>query len=72
MGHAYSSTHHPTRWAHPFKRPVTDKEAPDYKNIIKNPMDLSTLRKRVDSGAVSEIAALVGYPAPSNPPPPWL
>ena len=51
---------------------MTDKEAPDYKNIIKHPMDLSTLRKRVDSGAVSEIAALVGYPAPSNHPPPWL
>jgi len=47
------------RWAHPFKRPVTDKEAPDYKDIIKNPMDLSTLRKRVESGAVSEVAALV-------------
>jgi hypothetical protein len=45
---------------------VTDKEAPDYKNIIKNPMDLSTLRKRVDSGVVAEVAALVGYPAPSN------
>ena len=73
VGHADRSTHHPpithhhpTRWAHPFKRPVTDKEAPDYKNIIKNPMDLSTLRKRVDSGAVSDIAALVGCPAPSN------
>lgn len=47
------------KWAHPFKRPVTDKEAPDYKNIIKNPMDLSTLRKRVDSGVVAEVAALV-------------
>ena len=45
---------------------MTDKEAPDYKNIIKNPMDLSTLRKRVDSGVVAEVAALVGYPAPSN------
>ena len=47
------------KWAHPFKRPVTDKEAPDYKDIIKNPMDLSTLRKRVESGAVAEVAALV-------------
>ena len=47
------------KWAHPFKRPVTEKEAPDYKNIIKKPMDLATLRKRVDSGAVSDVAALV-------------
>jgi hypothetical protein len=26
------------KWAYPFKRPVTDKEAPDYKDIIKQPM----------------------------------
>ena len=38
---------------------MTEKEAPDYKNIIKKPMDLATLRKRVDSGAVSDVAALV-------------
>ena len=24
------------KWAYPFKRPVTDKEAPDYKDIITN------------------------------------
>ena len=24
------------KWAYPFKRPVTDKEAPDYKDIISN------------------------------------
>jgi len=27
------------KWAYPFKRPVTDKEAPDYKDVITNPMD---------------------------------
>lgn len=37
------------KWAHPFKRPVTEKEAPDYKDIVKSPMDLSTLRKRVEA-----------------------
>lgn len=26
------------KWAYPFKRPVTDKEAPDYKDIVKQPM----------------------------------
>lgn len=36
------------KWAHPFKRPVTEKEAPDYKDIVKEPMDFSTLRKRVE------------------------
>ncbi|KAL3930718.1 MAG: hypothetical protein SGPRY_001417 [Prymnesium sp.] len=47
------------KWAYPFKRPVTDKEAPDYKDIIKNPMDFSTLRKRVESGIVNDANALV-------------
>jgi len=47
------------KWAHPFKRPVTDKEAPDYKDIIKNPMDFWTLRKRVESGVVCDVPALV-------------
>lgn len=26
------------KWAYPFKRPVTDKEAPDYRQIVKQPM----------------------------------
>ena len=47
------------KWAHPFKRPVTDKEAPDYKEIVKNPMDLSTLRKKVDTNAVPDVQSLV-------------
>ena len=47
------------KWAHPFKRPVTDKEAPDYKDIVKNPMDLSTLRKKVDTNQVPDVQALV-------------
>jgi hypothetical protein len=37
------------KWAHPFKRPVTEKEAPDYKDIVKQPMDFATLRKRVEA-----------------------
>jgi len=47
------------KWAHPFKRPVTDKEAPDYKDIITNPMDFSTLRKRIEAGLVPDVGALV-------------
>ena len=47
------------KWAYPFKRPVTDREAPDYKTIVSNPMDFSTLKRRVETGAVSDVAALV-------------
>jgi len=47
------------KWAYPFKRPVTDKEAPDYKEIITNAMDFTTLKRRVESGVVSDVDALV-------------
>ena len=47
------------RWAYPFKRPVTDKEAPDYKDIITNPMDFATLKKRIETGAVADVPQLV-------------
>lgn len=30
-----------------FLKPVTKKEAPDYLDIIKRPMDLSTIREKV-------------------------
>ena len=47
------------RWAHPFKRPVTEKEAPDYREIVTDPMDFSTLRKKVEGGAIRDVASLV-------------
>jgi len=47
------------KWAYPFKRPVTDKEAPDYKEFITNPMDFTTLKRRVETGQVAEIHGLV-------------
>mgnify|MGYP001371532568 CR=1 FL=1 len=47
------------KWAHPFKRAVTDKEAPDYRDVVKQPMDLGTLKKRVEAGDVADVAALV-------------
>lgn len=46
------------KWAYPFKRPVTDKEAPDYKEIITNPMDFTTLKRRVETGQVGDLSAL--------------
>ena len=47
------------KWAYPFKRPVTDKEAPDYKEVIANPMDFATLKQRIVAGDVQEAALLV-------------
>ncbi|KAL1550167.1 DeSI-like protein hag1 [Salvia divinorum] len=38
---------HPDAW--PFKEPVDERDVPDYYNIIKDPMDLKTMSKRVES-----------------------
>lgn len=38
---------HPDAW--PFKEPVDAREVPDYYDIIKDPMDLRTMSKRLDS-----------------------
>jgi hypothetical protein len=34
-----------------FIKPVTDEDAPDYSDIVKNPMDFGTIRKKVEKGA---------------------
>ncbi|XP_074316784.1 histone acetyltransferase GCN5 isoform X2 [Silene latifolia] len=38
---------HPDAW--PFKEPVDARDVPDYYDIIKNPIDLKTMAKRVDT-----------------------
>ncbi|KAG9153974.1 hypothetical protein Leryth_000495 [Lithospermum erythrorhizon] len=38
---------HPDSW--PFKEPVDARDVPDYYDIIKDPMDLKTMSKRVES-----------------------
>lgn len=38
-----------------FGLPVTDDIAPGYSTIIKNPMDLSTMRKKIDSHIYNSI-----------------
>ncbi|XP_010679149.2 histone acetyltransferase GCN5 isoform X1 [Beta vulgaris subsp. vulgaris] len=38
---------HPDAW--PFKEPVDARDVPDYYDIIKNPIDLKTMSKRVES-----------------------
>ncbi|GLH13522.1 Nucleosome-remodeling factor subunit NURF301, partial [Gryllus bimaculatus] len=41
-----------------FKKPVTEEEAPDYKSIIFRPMDFPTIKKNIQSGAISNITEL--------------
>ncbi|KAL8148854.1 histone acetyltransferase GCN5-like isoform X2 [Apium graveolens] len=38
---------HPDAW--PFKEPVESRDVPDYYDIIRDPMDLKTMSKRVES-----------------------
>ena len=33
-----------------FREPVDAEDVPDYYDIVKNPMDLATMQKRVESG----------------------
>lgn len=33
-----------------FREPVDTEEVPDYYDIVKNPMDLGTMQKRVETG----------------------
>ncbi|KAJ4889563.1 DNA-binding bromodomain-containing protein [Raphanus sativus] len=43
-----------------YSDPVDPEELPDYHEIIDNPMDFSTLRKKLDSGAYSSLEQFEG------------
>ncbi|KAJ0237491.1 Bromodomain-containing protein [Hirschfeldia incana] len=43
-----------------YSDPVDPEELPDYHEIIENPMDFSTLRKKLDSGAYSSLEQFQG------------
>jgi hypothetical protein len=38
------------QWAWPFNEPVELHRYPDYLKVVKQPMDLGTIRKRADAG----------------------
>ena len=42
----------------PFLAPVTEDVAPDYRKLVKKPMDLSEVRRRVTSGACKDLSKL--------------
>ena len=33
----------------PFEQPVSEEEVPDYRDVVKDPVDLSLIQKRLDS-----------------------
>ncbi len=43
---------HSNKMSDPFRKPVTVKEAPDYFTVIKAPMDLGTIKKRIDQSVL--------------------
>lgn len=40
-----------------FKQPVTKRIAPDYSEIVKEPMDLKTVRQTLDKGSYADVHA---------------
>ncbi|XP_044136556.1 bromodomain-containing protein 8-like [Bufo gargarizans] len=40
------------RYAGPFRKPLTDREAPGYKEIVKRPTDLSTIKRGLIKGNI--------------------
>ena len=53
---------HPSRDKHKFfQEPVTTDLAPDYFNIIRTPMDFSTMRKKLAAGEYKTIDDLQVY-----------
>lgn len=49
------------KYALPFRQPVNRADAPGYDKIIKQPMDLSTIRARIESGASANLRPRVPH-----------
>ncbi len=48
----YSFTFLKKRHATVFMHPVRDDIAPGYSNVVKRPMDLSTIKKNIEAGSI--------------------
>ncbi|KAJ8704978.1 hypothetical protein PYW08_012298 [Mythimna loreyi] len=44
------------KYASLFLRPISDEEAPGYSQVVKRPMDLTSIRKNIDSGVIRTTA----------------
>nr|XP_048298441.1 bromodomain-containing protein 8-like isoform X1 [Myodes glareolus] len=44
------------RFSSPFLKPVSEKQAPGYKDVVKRPMDLTTLKRNLSKGRIHTMA----------------
>lgn len=44
------------KYASLFLKPITDEQAPGYHSVIYRPMDLQTIRKHIENGAIKTTA----------------
>ncbi|XP_039933922.1 bromodomain-containing protein 8-like isoform X1 [Hirundo rustica] len=43
------------RFSSPFLKPVSEKQAPGYKDVVKRPMDLSSIKRRLSKGHIQSV-----------------
>ncbi|XP_016157112.1 PREDICTED: bromodomain-containing protein 8-like [Ficedula albicollis] len=43
------------RFSSPFLKPVSEKQAPGYKDVVKRPMDLSSIKRRLAKGHIQSV-----------------
>nr|XP_023405128.1 bromodomain-containing protein 8-like isoform X1 [Loxodonta africana] len=44
------------RFSSPFLKPVSDRQAPGYKDVVKRPMDLTSLKRNLSKGQIRTMA----------------
>ncbi|XP_071299665.1 bromodomain-containing protein 8 isoform X3 [Agelaius tricolor] len=43
------------RFSSPFLKPVSEKQAPGYRDVVKRPMDLSSIKRRLSKGHIRSV-----------------
>ncbi|XP_031980402.1 bromodomain-containing protein 8 isoform X2 [Corvus moneduloides] len=43
------------RFSSPFLKPVSEKQAPGYKDVVKRPMDLTSIKRRLSKGHIQSV-----------------
>ncbi|XP_030085075.2 bromodomain-containing protein 8-like [Serinus canaria] len=43
------------RFSSPFLKPVSEKQAPGYRDVVKRPMDLSSIKRRLSKGHIQSV-----------------
>ncbi|XP_028618655.1 bromodomain-containing protein 8-like isoform X2 [Grammomys surdaster] len=52
----YNCTNSSQLFSSPFLKPVSEKQAPGYKDVVKRPMDLTTLKRNLSKGRIHTMA----------------